>query len=215
MEKIDFSDPTVREQLAKQYQPLVHKIVNQQLNKTALSPSDVLGFAEEGLVVAMNTYNPDKGQTFKQYAGYQILYAIQNGSNTQGHTVTFSAYMQKQAKEEGRSTWIMKSIDIHTDENGNEYCNIPVPSYEMSITDPESVYNELYEVIEKKFSSRDCKIFYQSFGLKHYKQHKGIELAKKYNCSGTNITLIVKKIINYIRTQPALMEELKEIMQNM
>ena len=67
-------------------------------------------------------------------------------------------------------------------------------------------------MIENKFSKRDCKIFYQSFGLKRYKQHKGIELAKKYGCSSTNITLINKKIIRYIQGQPVIMDRLSEML---
>ena len=72
---------------------------------------DVIGFAEEGLVDAMNTYNPNKGQSFKSYAAYRILYFIQNGSNSQGHTVKFSAYMQKKkmrAKKKMRSQMKMR-----------------------------------------------------------------------------------------------------------
>lgn len=212
MNTTELHDERQRDRIVRQYQPLVHKIAKQQQDKTALSMDDVIGFAEEGLVDAMNTYNPDKGQSFKSYAAYRILYFIQNGSNSQGHTVKFSAYMQKKVKDEGKSTWIMKTIDVRTDEDGNEHYNIPVPSCEMILTNPEDIYRDLFSMIENKFSKRDCKIFYQSFGLKRYKQHKGIELAKKYGCSSTNITLINKKIIRYIQGQPVIMDRLSEML---
>lgn len=211
MVELDLKSAKSRNEIAKQYQALVHKIVNQQIHKTALSPADVLGFAEEGLVDAMNTYNPNKGQTFRQYAGYRILYAIQNGSNTQGHTVTFSAYMQKKAKENDQSTWIMRSIDIHVDEDGEEHSNIPIPSCEMNVTTTGDVYQDLYDLIESKFSQRDCEIFYQIYGINGREVKKGKDLAAEYGCSGTNITLINQKVLKYIRSQKELAEQLLEV----
>ena len=214
-ESIDFSNPAVREQIARQYQPLVYKIARQQFGKTALCPDDVIGFAEMGLVDAMNTYRSDKGQTFKQYLGYRILYFIQNNSNEYGHIVKFSAYMQNKAREAGQSTWIRKSIDMYVGDDGHEYSNIPIPSYEESLVNEESVFNNLFSTIERKFNARDCNIFYRVYGLNGFEQTKGTELAKEYNCSGTNITLITKKIIKYIRTQKELLEELKDCFKNL
>ena len=213
MTEVDYTDPIIREQLAKQYQPLVYKIARQQFSKTALCPDDVIGFAELGLVDALNTYKPGRGQTFKQYLGYRILYFIQNNSNEYGHIVKFSAYMQNKVREAGQSTWIRRSIDIHTDEDGTEHCSIPVPSYEEPFVNPEHTFEELFTIIEHKFSERDCIIFYSIYGLRGYEKKKGTELAKEYNCSGTNITLIVQKIIKYIKTQEELMEELRECLK--
>lgn len=209
---MNLKDKQERERVVKQYQPLVWKIVRQQLKKTALSQDDVLGFAEEGLVDAMNTYDSTRGQTFHQYAAYRILYFIQNGSNTQGHTVTFSAYMQKKAKERGESTWIMKSIEARVDDQGEEHYNIPVPSCSMYISSIDDILQELYSFIEHKFSERDCTIFYKSLGLKQYEVYSGVELAKYYKCSSPNISLIIKKIVKYIRGNSKMMDLLSSML---
>ena len=76
MNTTELHDERQRDRIVRQYQPLVYKIAKQQQDKTALSIDDVIGFAEEGLVDAMNTYNPNKGQSFKSYAAYRILYFI-------------------------------------------------------------------------------------------------------------------------------------------
>ena len=210
--KVNYQDPKTREQIAKQYQPLVYKIAHQQKNNTPLPWQDVLGFAEEGLAKALNDYKDGKGQTFRQYAGYQILYSIQNGINNEGHTVKFSAYMQQKAKENGGSTWIMKSIDMRVDENGEEKCNIKEPSVSPEVNSHLSIMNELYQDLESHFSAKDCDIFYQMYGLKNYDFTKGIDIAKQYKCSAPNVTLICKKIINYIKSNQLLMDELATLL---
>lgn len=208
--QIDLINPIARESIAKQYQQLVYKIANQQKYKTALSYEDVVGFGEEGLATAINNYDPTKGQTFKQYAGYMILYYIQNGSNTEGHTVHFSAYMQKKARDRGESTWIMSSIDNHVDDDDeNKRSMTPVADEKKPY---DRVLPELYEAIEKHFSQHDVEIFYKSFGLKNYDVYKGSDLAKMYGCSGPNITLIKQKIINYIKKDETLLDELADLL---
>ena len=208
-------------QLAQQYQPLVYKIVNQWTNKLPLAYEDILGYAEEGLAIAINSYDPKKRnkhtgkvgqQGFKQYAAWCMRHTILNGSNTEGHIVKFSAYQQKKRKEEGSNTFIMKSIDINYDDNGDMHCNIP----EMGAEDPyvglTDVYDRLYQKIERKFSKRDCDIFYRTMGLKDRDQEQNKLIAKRYKLAPCTITFINKQIITYIKADQELCDELYELL---
>lgn len=215
------TDDKEREALAVQYQPLVHKIVNQWINKLPLTSDDILGYAEEGLVVAINTYDPEKkgrktgkkgNQSFKQYAAWCMLHAILNGSNNEGHTVKLSAYHQQKRKNAGESTFIMKSIDITYDEDGEVHSNIP----EIGVNDPyiglTDIYDRLYDKIENHFSKRDCDMFYRVMGLKNRDQEQGKIIAKRYKIAPCTVTLITKKIVSYIKEDKELCDELYEIL---
>lgn len=210
-----------REEIALQYQPLVHKITNQWKDRLPLTQQDILGFAEQGLVVAINTYDPKKKnkntgkvgkQTFKQYAAWCILHEILNGANNEGHIVKMSAYHQKKRKESGSSTYIYKSINIAYDDEGEYRGNIP----ELSETDPyigmSDVYNKLYTHIEQNFSKRDCDVFYRFYGLKNKEPEQGKKIAESYDISPCTVTLITKKIIKSIQQNPDLCEELEELL---
>ena len=208
-----------KEELAKKYQPLVYKIALQWIGKLPLTFGDILGYGNMGLAKALNEYNPDKinkdgnkgSQTFQQYAAYSILHSILNGSNQEGHIVKFSAYQQKKRREQGESTHIMKSIDINVGPDGDYRLNIPEIGEEDKYIGLKDVYSRLYDRIESKFSKRDCDIFYKVLGLKDYKIVKGTDLAKQYHIAPCTITIIKNKIVNYIKQDEELCDELYEL----
>lgn len=200
---VDYKDPIVRENIARIYQPLIHKIARQQVGRVALCYDDILGYANLGLVDALNLYNPERGASFKQFLSYRILYAIQNGSNTEGHIVRFSAVEQKKRRERGESTWIRESIENTSIEN---YDGDFV--YELQNFDSKDALNSLCEYIDSKFNEKDCSIFYHTFGLNGYKQMKGKDIAALYGCSAPNVSIVVRKIIRYIRGNVDLMSNL-------
>ena len=201
-----------REEYANQYTPLVYKIANQNKDKTPLTYDDIVGFGFEGLADAMNTYNPDSGQSFLQYAAYRIYYFIMNGTNREGHIVTFSNYQQKKAKAEGRPTYIHQSILSRTDSDGEEHWNIPEPSVDPDRTSVGNALEDIRIFVTSHFSARDADIFFQTFGLGDKEDVPRTQIAKQYKVSSAAITYVNQRIITAIRSDEALCEELEDLL---
>ena len=201
-----------REEYANQYTPLVYKIANQNKDKTPLTYDDIVGFGFEGLADAMNTYNPDSGQSFLQYAAYRIYYFIMNGTNREGHIVTFSNYQQKKAKAEGRPTYIHQSILSRTDSDGEEHWNIPEPSVDPDRTSVGNALEDIRIFVTSHFSARDADIFFQTFGLGDNEDVPRTQIAKQYKVSSAAITYVNQRIITAIRSDEALCEELEDLL---
>lgn len=223
-ETINLNDKDTREKLAIQYQPLVHKISNQWKGRLPLEYRDIVGYAEEGLVMAFNSYDPDKigkdgnktKQSFRQYAAWCILHAILNGANNEGHTVKFSSYLQNKRKKEGSSCFIMKSLDCSVvDDDGNLKMDIPdEQSIDINnmLLEESDVMKSLFKRVEEKFCKRDCDIFYSSLGLKGKDMAMGKDLAKKYHIAPCTVTFTVKKVVKYIRKDEELWDALWEVL---
>ena len=212
---VQFKRPTTqkeREEYANQYTPLVYKIANQNKDKTPLTYDDIIGFGFEGLADAMNTYNPDSGQSFLQYAAYRIYYFIMNGTNREGHIVTFSNYQQKKAKAEGRPTYIHQSILSRTDSDGEEHWNIPEPSVDPDRTSVGNALEDIRIFVTSHFSARDADIFFQTFGLGDKEDVPRTQIAKQYKVSSAAITYVNQRIITAIRSDEALCEELEDLL---
>ena len=204
---VQFKRPTTqkeREEYANQYTPLVYKIANQNKDKTPLTYDDIIGFGFEGLADAMNTYNPDSGQSFLQYAAYRIYYFIMNGTNREGHIVTFSNYQQKKAKAEGRPTYIHQSIISRTDSDGEEHWNIPEPSVDPDRTSVDNALEDIRIFVTSHFSARDADIFFQTFGLGDKEDVPRTQIAKQYKVSSAAITYVNQRIITAIRSDEML-----------
>lgn len=212
---VQFKRPTTqkeREKYANQYTPLVYKIANQNKDKTPLTYDDIIGFGFEGLADAMNTYNPDSGQSFLQYAAYRIYYFIMNGTNREGHIVTFSNYQQKKAKAEGRPTYIHQSIISRTDSDGEEHWNIPEPSVDPDRTSVDNALEDIRIFVTSHFSARDADIFFQTFGLGDKEDVPRTQIAKQYKVSSAAITYVNQRIITAIRSDEVLCEELEDLL---
>lgn len=210
-----FKKPTTereREAYARQYTPLVYKIANQNRDKTPLSYEDVLGFGFEGLADAMNTYRPDSGQSFLQYAGYRIYYFIMNGTNREGHIVQFSDYQQKKAKAEGRPTFIYQPIISKTDADGEEHWNIPEPCVDPDKVSVSKALDDIRAFVASRFSKRDADIFFQTFGLGEKDDVPRVQIAKQYGVSSAAITYVNQRIIKTIQEDDVLREELEDLL---
>lgn len=182
----------------KQYEPLVHKIAHQFEASSKFQYEDLIQYGYEGLLYAFKTYKEDKKQTFQQYAGWQIRYAILNANNTEGNIIKHGYYQRKTNKQ-----LTINSIDC--DDN---YLQLEA----TNSCDIQKLHKTIESTIEMKFSNRDCDIFYRTFGLKHYEYEKSKDVAKIYNISNASVTLINQKIINYIKEDDELMDMLRELL---
>ena len=197
-----------KEKTAAKYLPLVHKIANQFYKKTPIDNDEILGSALEGLADAINSYQEDKGQNFSQYAAYQIRYSILNFINNAGYPIKLSVYNQKKQKENGGSINIFESLNsyIRYNEDGDEMINynkLPEMVYEDDIVgqiDKKLIIKNIIKDIYKNFNKRDCDIFLRFNGIGKIPE-KGTDIARKYNISSTSVSLINKKITDFVMAQ--------------
>ena len=189
----------ITNEMIKKYEPLVHKLAHQMDRTSNFSYEDLVQYGFEGLLTAFKTYRETEKQTFIQYAAWQIRYAILNANNNEGHLVKYSYYQQKKETK-------MSINSIDNDENTlqieyTEGCDIS------------RVRSVLYNELELKFSTRDCDIFYRTYGLKNYDYEKSKDVAKMYNISSASVTVINKKIIQYIKDNAKLMDIMSELLK--
>ena len=191
------NEHVTNEQVLK-YEPLVHKIANQLQGSSQLPYDDLVGFGFEGLLNAFKTYRNNEKQTFIQYAGWQIRYAILNANNNEGNIVKYTYYHQKKEQKMAVSFIDRDDTNVQLEYDGG--CDVVM------------VRQHLYKELEMKFSARDCDIFYRTYGLKDYDYEKSKDIARFYNISSASVTIINQKIIAYIKSNETLMDVLSELL---
>lgn len=210
-----FRDSKVRENIAKKYVPLLHKIANQLMCKTPpeMTYNDLLGYGEEGIVYAMNTFKDGMGQTFQQYLAWCIRNKMFTGINEEGHTIKFSAYSQKKAKE-GNGEYIsvtsISSIGGNSEDGEDSISDdhIAQLGVEQQEPNPPEVWKQICEWAKSNFSERDADMFIRFYGLDGEEPMEGKELAVKYGVSNCCVTISKKKIIEAIKKS----NELKDLL---
>lgn len=198
------------EKIEKQYEKLVHKIVNQLKYKTSvLDYEDLVQYGWEGLINAFQSYKEGTSQSFGQYAGWQIRFAILNSINKEGSTVRYNNY-NKFKDSRAAIPYVSLSTSLSDDK---PIIDIKDDTVDNRFETDESL-ELLKQYLEKKFSKRDTQIFYESFGLSAENNNiqKGKELAKKFKLSSASISIINKKIINHIKQNKKLQECLADAM---
>lgn len=208
-------DSKVRENIAKKYVPLLHKIAKQLAMKMPpeMTYDDLIGYGEEGIVYAMNTYKPDKGQTFQQYLGWCIRNKMFTGINEEGHTIKFSAYSQKKVKEnngEYINVVPISSIGSSNDDDDDNMADdhIEQLGVEQQSINQSDVWKQVCEWVKDNFSERDTNMFIKFYGLDGQEPMEGKELAEKYGVSNCCVTVSKKKIIEAIKKS----NELKDLL---
>ena len=203
-----------RNELAKQYEPLVNKLTKQYTSRIQVEWNIVKSMAQEGLVIAMTSYDETKSKmTFTQFAAFAIRNNILSKLDEELRTVKLSSYAQKKAKEAGESLFNTVSIDqpVSADEDVKPR-EIVMGMYESAKFDDGDVYDYLYSRIDEKFLERDCKIFYKTFGLKGEEEMKGKDIAAEMGISEGLVSQKVKKIISWIRKDNELCEMLSNLL---
>ena len=237
---LDLTTEKGRTKVAKQYEPLVHKIVNQWLGKSNLGIDDLISVCYEGLTYAMNTFGKRKVRdengkwvegekdenvvkySFKQYAAYCMDNGIREEIKHRSHIVRVPASQQtKERKEKGfntKSYAVSGDKKVGNDSEGNgktlfDYIDTGENGYKkVNTEDLEKLWKYVYKKLDENFKKRDLEIFYSSFGLNGYKKEKGKDIAKKYNIVSSAITPIKLKIIRFIKTDKKLFAAFSEIL---
>lgn len=207
---------TEKNELVKQYEPLINKITKQFFGNVICAWEDLKSYAYEGFAIAIQKYDGERSEmNFTQYAAYSIRNNILTSLNNESRTVKMSDYHQKAAIKAGITLFNTISID-HTSDNeeDNKSRKIVLSTVMRDGFSNGDVFEYLYSRIEDEFSQRDCEMFYLTFGLKDYEVTKNKDIAKMYGVSEGLSCQKVMKIVKWIRQDNDLCEQLSELLNN-
>ena len=234
---LDLETERGRERCARQYAPLVTAIAS-KYRGSGLDWDGLISAGQLGLVKAMNDYHrPDeyvdvedgltnddkkevkkqKGQTFKQYAGWRIRFQILNDINELSRTVKISQYEYEKNKATGNTKGNFNTVSVDTtiDDEGQtlvdrltQFSN----GNDAFKPDTKAQWEKLYKLIDDRFSTRTASVFYKSFGLHGYKQMKGVEIAKEMGITGAAVSMSVKDVMKFIKSNKKTSELLQDLL---
>lgn len=217
---IDLESSAGRNAVAKQYMPMVHKIVSEFVGKSRLGKPELMSAALQGFTDAMNDWrNNDKDDSksvpFKTYASYRIRQQILNDINTLSYTVSTNWYG---VKKMGSSLLTAVSLDGFSGDSEDEFkqdrfaaLGKEDPNYNLS-PDEEDQWADLYKIIEKTFKQRDINVFYRYFGLNGHAREKGKDIAKSLGISPSLVKGIVTDIVlKTLKKNPKAMDILMNL----
>lgn len=207
---IDLSTSTGRNNVAKMYTPIVYKIVNQYVGKSSLDRAALISAGMSGLAEAMNDFDPSKtDKPFKSYAAYRIQQAILNDINEYSHSLSGTNWYASQKYADRLDAVSLDSLSKDDDEFSLDHiASLGVSDDHRWIDltkDEQEYWKTLYKIIDSKFSTRDCNIFYRYFGLGEFwgKKEKSKDIAKSYGMSEGNIrNSVINKILKFLRDDP-------------
>lgn len=215
----------VREQLARQFEPLVNRITKQQQQILKTDWYTLKSMAYEGLVIAMNTYDPERSKmTFTQFAAFAMLNHIRNSSCLELHTVKLTSYTQEQIRKNaqndedgdgkiGATTFTTVSISscLNPDsDDTNQNREMKYGVYETAKFADGDPIEVLKVKVNDNCNETDAYCFYSYFGL-GVEEKQVAELAKELNVSSGRISQRIKKVVDYIKSDEDLLEVLASL----
>lgn len=213
----DLQSETERNRIAKELEPLMLKIVNQWDGVCPLDRELIEMQARYGIVYAMNHYREGTSQTFIQYAAWCMRNWILNGINEFGSTVRIGAGERKRLLDSGETVYRTTSLD-RIDDAGKEDRNLigevsDKASYtvDFEVVTREEVISKLVDYVDRRFDKRHKDIFFSTYALKGKQLTKGVDLAKKYNCTAALISQLNREVLDKIREDDRLMELLQAV----
>ena len=238
---LDLTSERGRNEIAKKYTPLVHKIAKTWVGKAALTYDELVSAGFEGLLNAMNTYGKKsnkqakkeqetgvefdmsklKSYTFLSYASQMIRNRIL-GDVQDSKLVRIPLSQQRKEKEE--QGFIAKSNTVSGDQQmghnkdgeGQTLFDIiggvENPGLNVDRQEIDKLWKQITKALEDKFGEKTMDIFYNYFGWGGRKQLSGKEMAKKYGYkSPASITTEVVKVINFIKKDPDMFARFTDI----
>lgn len=235
---MDFDSEKSRNEIAKRYEPLVHKICRQYHGKSNLSYEDLLASAYEGLTYAMNNFGKKRSNkddindetvnkyTFGQFAAYMIRFHILGTIENESRIVRISKSQQKKERTEtgkiskNNSVSGDKQIGVHNSDEGNKTLFDFIDSQEYSDSsldrqDLAKLWDNIYDKIKEKFGEKIFNIWCSFYGINGEKELKNKELADKYNVSNSSITYYCFKVNNYLQKDKEMFNMLQEVYELM
>lgn len=225
---LDLTSEAGRNKVAKQYEPLVHKIARSFFGKSNLEIDDLISAGYQGLTYAMNNYGKktDKSKveddqikvyTFTQYASYMIRFAILEDIKNLSQIVRVPISQQnKERKEKGyntRNNTTSGDETVGNDSDGNsktmfDYMDSSSDG-EVDKTEQDELMKKIYQKVKDHFDGMTLDIWQAANGLGPYNDEplKKKDIAKKYNIVSSNVSYYLHKVNMYINND----KELKEL----
>ena len=230
-----------RNEIAKKYTPLVHKIAKTWVGKAALTYDELVAAGYNGLVYAMNTYGKKsnkmkkkeeesgmefdmskvKSYTFLSYASQMIRTHIL-GEVQDSKLVRIP--LSKQHKDREEQGFNAKSNTVSGDQSMGQgkdgegqtlfdiIGGVENPGINVDRQEIDKLWDQICKALEAKFGEKTMDIFYNYFGWGGRKQLTGKEMAKKYGYkSPASITTEVVKVINFIKKDPKIYSRFVDI----
>ena len=150
-------------------------------------PEDLISIGTIGLIKAVVTFNPDKGNRLAAYASRCV----------ENEVLMYLRSKKKNGKE------ISLYEPIGTDREGNE-----IKLYDIMETDeadiPEKIYlkeniQKLYEKVERELSPREKLVFKMRYGLYNGEQYTQREIARQIGISRSYVSRIEKSAVEKLR----------------
>jgi DNA-directed RNA polymerase specialized sigma subunit len=214
---IDLETSAGRNACAKQYMPMVHKIVNSYVGQCRLGKPELMSAALQGFTDAMNDWRKngdDSAVPFKTYASYRVKQQILNDINSISYSIKTNWYG---IKKMGSTMLSAISLDNAGKDGEGEFksdrlksLGVEDTNYNLSASEEEN-WGDLYKLIENTFKQRDVDVFYRYFGLKGHNKEKGKDIAKSIGVSPQLITSIIKDMLSRLKNNPKAMEILIDL----
>lgn len=233
---LDLTSEAGRNQIAKKYEPLIHKIAKQFMGKSELSYEDLISAGNVGLIHAMNKYGKKSnknvadletivGKTFTQYAAFMIRISILEDIKNLSQTVRVPISQQNvERKETGRNT---KSNTVSGDKeigSSGDEGNKSLFDYMggtdnatrgIDNEDVEKLWKEFFKKLDEKFDKTTLDIWYSSFGVNGYEKMKKKDIAAKYGLVPSNISYYLYRVNTFIKTDKKMMAMMNDIFELM
>lgn len=150
-------------------------------------PEDLISIGTIGLIKAVVTFNPDKGNRLAAYASRCV----------ENEVLMYLRSRKKNGKE------VSLYEPIGTDREGNE-----IRLYDIMETDdddiPEKIYlkeniQKLYEKVESELSQREKLVLKMRYGLYNGEQYTQREIARQLGISRSYVSRIEKSAVQKLR----------------
>lgn len=207
---LDFNTESGRNDIAKKYTPLVHKIARSWIGKSAFDYDQLVSYAYEGLIWAINGYGKkskkqqkreERGEeeldltsyreyTFLSFASQMMRNCILDAIKKDSRIVRIPISQQNKEREEKGE--IAKSNTVSGDQpmgNGKDgegqslfdiVGGIENPGIKIDREELDKLWANVCKALEEKFGQKTMDIFYNYFGFGERKKLSGKEMAAKY-----------------------------------
>ena len=242
---LDLVSERGRNEVAKKYTPLVKKIAASWIGVTAFDYDQLISYAYEGLIYAMDSYGKKsnkqkkreelgaeeidmdkyKSYTFLSYAAQMMRSRILDAIKNDSRIVRIPISQQNKEKEE--QGFIAKSNTVSGDQpikNGDEegqtlfnfVGGIDNPGIKIDKEEIDKLWDDICKALEEKFGEKTMDIFYNYFGWGGRKKISGKDMAAKYHYkSAASITAEVVKVLNFIKKDKNMFARFTDIYELM
>ena len=235
---LDLETERGRDRVARQNAGLVTAIAS-KYKGAGLDWNALISAGYLGLTKAMNDYHKSdeyvdveqgldndakkevkkhKAMSFKQYASWRIRFQILNDLSDLSRTVKIGQYQYEKNKANGdsKANFNIVSVDQTLDDEGSTLVDrmaaFSNDNDAFRDTATNKKWEQVYKMIDDRFSVRTASMFYKCFGLHGYKKMKQVDIAKEYNITGAAVNMSCKDVIKFLKSNKKTMELLQDLM---